>query len=102
MLTFVNAVTIAQMELNKIQCFGNLYTLLSENATETPYGWLIPWAQSDFRGTKEVTLGGNAPFFVDRLTGEVSRVAGGFQEWVEKYAKKHRHGIDNACSDHTA
>jgi hypothetical protein len=91
-LTFSNAVTIAQMELNKIQCFGNSYVLLEERATETPYGWLIPWAQSDFRFTKEVKLGGNLPFFVDRFTGEVchaSIIHQNFEDWLMAYARQH-------------
>ena len=93
-LTFSNAITVAQMELNKIQGFGNTYVLLPEHATETPYGWLIPWAQSDYRSTKEVTLGGNLPFFVDRHTGAIchaSVIHQDFQEWLTAYARQHRY-----------
>jgi hypothetical protein len=91
-LTFSNAVMIAQMELNKIQHFGDSYVLLEERATETPFGWLIPWAQNDFRTTKEVRLGGNLPFFVDRFTGEVchaSVIHEHFEDWLRAYAKQH-------------
>jgi len=91
-LTFENAVTVAQMELNKIQRFGESFALLPEHATETPYGWLIPWAQSDYRFTKEVRLGGNAPFFVDRLTGEIchaSAIHQDFKDWLAEYARQH-------------
>jgi hypothetical protein len=92
-LTFENAVTVAQMELNKIQSFGHNFVLLPEHATETPYGWLIPWAQSDYRFTKEVSLGGNLPFFVDRFTGEVchaSVIHQNLKDWLTAYA--HQHG----------
>jgi hypothetical protein len=85
------------MELNKIQRFGESFALLPEQATETPYGWLIPWAQSDFRVTKEVKLGGNLPFFVDRFTGAVSHASvihQDFQEWLAEYARLH--GYDRA------
>ncbi len=88
-LTLSNAVTIAQMELNKIQRFGNSYVILEERVTETPYGWLIPWAQNDFRTTKEVSLGGNPPFFVDRFTGEIchaSVIHEQFEDWLRAYA----------------
>jgi hypothetical protein len=91
-LSFSNALVIAQMELNKIQCFGNSYVLLEEHATETPYGWLIPWAQSDYRHTKELKLGGNLPFFVDRFTGEICRASvihQDFEDWLRAYARQH-------------
>jgi hypothetical protein len=92
-LPFSNAITIAQIELNKIQRFGNSYALLPEHGTETPYGWLIPWAQSDFRATKEVRLAVNAPFFVNRSTGEVLQLSfreyGRLEEWLLEYAEKH-------------
>ena len=39
-LTFDNAVMVAQMELNKIQRFGESLILLPEKAAETPYGWV--------------------------------------------------------------
>ncbi len=90
-LTFDNAVTVAQMELNKIQRFGESLILLPEKATETPYGWLIPFAQSDYRLTKELRVGGNLPFFVDRFTGEVCRasiVQQPFEDWLVAYARK--------------
>ena len=96
-LTFSNAVTIAQMELNMIQRFSNNFILLPEQAHETPCGWLIPWAQNDFRFTKEVRLAGNSPFFIDRFTGEVSRVNFSqlyhFEEWLEQYAKNHGYKV---------
>ena len=91
-LTFENAVTVAQMELNKIQNFGEDFILLTERATETPYGWLIPWAQSDYRTTNEAELAGNLPFFVDRLTGEVchaSVVHQSFNDWLAGYVRQH-------------
>jgi hypothetical protein len=77
------------MELNKIQRFGEHFALLPEHAAETPYGWLIPWAQSDYRFTKEVKLGGNAPFFVDRFSGavcQVSLIHHDFHQWLSDYA----------------
>ena len=90
-LTFANAITVAQMELNKIQRFGTSYILLPEHATETAYGWLIPWANGDY-WSKGLTLGGNLPFFVDRFTGVVchaSIIHQDFQEWLAKYARQH-------------
>jgi len=95
-LTFSNAVTVAQMELNRIQRFGENFILLPERATETPYGWLIPWAQSDYRSSKEVRLGGNLPFFVDRLTGEIchaSIIHQDFRDWLAVYARQHGYTI---------
>jgi hypothetical protein len=91
-LTFENAVTVAQMELNKIQSFGENFILLPERATETPYGWLIPWAQADYRATKELKVGGNLPFFVDRFTGEVCHASifhQSFGDWLGAYARQH-------------
>ena len=91
-LTLENAVTVAQMELNKIQSFGEGFILLPERATETPYGWLIPWAQSDYRSTKELKLAGNLPFFVDRFTGKVchaSVIHQSFEVWLADYARQH-------------
>ena len=90
-LTFQNAVTVAQMELNKIQRFGESFILLPENATETPYGWLIPFAQSDYTATKQLRVGGNLPFFLDRFTGEschASVVHQKFEEWLAAYGRK--------------
>jgi hypothetical protein len=98
-LTFSNAITIAQIELNFIQHFNSTYVLLPELAAETQYGWLIPWAQSDFRFTKQCRLGGNVPFFVDRFTGEISRVSRShcdFQAWLTNYAKTR--GYLDQCS----
>jgi hypothetical protein len=90
-LTFSNAITIAQMELNKVQRFGNVYILLPEEATETTYGWLIPWVQSDYLSTKEVTVGGNAPFFLDRFSGAVchAHCRADFDGWLKGYARQH-------------
>lgn len=92
MLTFSSAITLAQIELNKIQFYGSSYVLLPEFATETPYGWLIPWAQADYRSTKEVSAGGNGPLFVDAFTGEVTQLgiseSGRLLEWVAEYAIK--------------
>src|SRR6266850_3357427 len=91
-LTFSNAVTVAQLELNKIQRFGESFVLLPERATETPYGGLIPWAQSDYRFTKEVKLGGSLPFFVDRFTGAIchtSVIHQDFQDWLAADARQH-------------
>jgi hypothetical protein len=80
------------MELNKIQRFGKSFALLPEHAIETPYGWLIPWAQSDYRFTKELRVGGNLPFFVDRFTGAICRASvihQDFQKWLAAYAREH-------------
>lgn len=73
-ISLSSAVTIAQMALNQLQGFGSNYILLPERAKETPLGWLLPWARSDFRATKEVTIGGNSPFFVDKQTGAICQV----------------------------
>ena len=98
-LTFSDAVTAAQVELNYIVCFSDRFILLPENATETSYGWLIPFAQSDYRFTKEVTIGGNLPFFVDKFTGQVSRpsiIHQTFQVWLADYVKQHGYTTDCA------
>lgn len=73
-ITFSNAIILAQMELNMITSFSDRFILLYENAVETPTGWIFPWANHDYRATKDLTLGGNAPIFVDRFTGKASRV----------------------------
>lgn len=99
-LTFDNAVAAAQTELNKIQSSGESFILLPERATDTPYGWLIPWAQSDYRVTEEVILAGNVPFFVDRFTGRVCHAAvlgQSFKDWLAAYA--HEHGYPGAGPD---
>lgn len=90
-ITFENAVTVAQLELNKIQRFGESFILLPERATETPYGWLIPWAQADYRVTKTLKRAGNLPFFVDRFTGEVchaSVIHQTVKDWLASYARQ--------------
>lgn len=94
-ITFENAITIAQMELNIILQFSDRCILLPEHAIETPYGWKIPFAQRDFRTRKQVTIGGNVPFFVDRFTGAVSRVNYfvDFEVWLEAYAIKHGYKV---------
>ena len=88
-LTFANAVTVAQMELNMIQCFGETYILLPELAAETRYGWLIPWANDDY-WSEGLTVGGNRPFFVDRFTGAICQTdcRAEFEAWLEGYARQ--------------
>ncbi len=93
-LTFSNAITIAQMELNYLARFSRGLALVPEEARETPYGWLIPWTLAEMRfvrGYEGVCLAGNAPFFIDRFTGQVSRPSfyDEWDEWLRHYAATH-------------
>jgi hypothetical protein len=100
-LTFSQAIMLAQIELNYISRFSTSYSLLPEKATETRYGWLIPFNLAEMRfvkGYEGLRLAGNAPFFVNKLTGEVSRfssVSQSFEDWLKDYAKRHEHSSNS-------
>lgn len=89
-ISFQDAIHLAQIKLNIEQCFAVSCRLVPSRAIETPFGWLIPITVADFE-FENTTLGGNLPFFVDRLNGDVCRASiihMTFEDWLTRYALK--------------
>ncbi|MEG4477747.1 YrhB domain-containing protein [Microcoleus sp. M2_C2] len=86
MLSRDQAQALAENELSSVSMAAECELAIVASATlERPFGWVFFYESREYldTGAASSRLAGNAPFFVNRLTGEV--VAAGTAHSVEYY-----------------